>query len=325
MENMEAPIRQERLALINRVLHLDAATYIFGGLGANVGLIESEINRDYERPDFMKWDATSIHRIAVKLAQRGALAPNPRYVEAFQVAFSGDASQKSGIGANEQMILAELSSRGIECTPENILQIIGEKWDSLADNPQYAQQQVASGLRARRIAAMVGDPPTHGFSVQIGPRRYAFGKDGRPHDPNRGMAQGFSLAAKGAWSPGQGKSFEQMSDAEIENIWNLFRTSQDLKSKSVEELRSIVKNGGHSDLHGNHQSIRLPSTGTSRDEGELINPETGVEFTQRQLIAYINNPNDPYAGRKLITHKTSGRVIAEKRQRFEEIIKGLRG
>lgn len=117
-----------------------------------------------------------------------------------------------------------------------------------------------------------------------------------------------------------------MSDAEVENLWNLFRTSQDLKSKSVEELRAIVKSGSHSDLHGNHQSIRLPSTGAAADEGALINEQTGAEIkTQKELIRYINNPNDPYAGRRLITHKASGKVIAAKRQRFEKVIRGELG
>lgn len=309
---------------VDRVLHLDKDTYLFGGLEGNISMIFDAIEADYTRTDFLKWDIQNIHRVAVKAARSGALCANPRYVEAFQIAFSGDAAQKSGIGANEQMVIGELVKRDLPCTSENVLQIIGELWDSLADNPQYTQQQVASGLRARRIAEMVGDPPTHGFSVQIGPRRYAFDKFGRPNDYQRGMAEGFSLAAKGAWSPGQGKSFSEMSDAEVENIWNLFRTSQDLRSLSKEQLREIVKKGGTTDLHGNHQSIRLPSAGT-RDEGELLNPDTGREFSQKELIHFINNPNDPYAGRRLITHKTSGRVIAAKKARFEEVIRGDRG
>ena len=308
---------------VNRVFHLDKGTYLFGGLEGNISMVFDDIEADYSRTDFLKWDIQNIHRVAVKATGSGALCANPRYVEAFQEAFSGDAAQKSGIGANEQMVIGELVKRDLPCTSENILSVISELWDALADNPAYTQQQTAKDLRARRISDMTGGGQ-HGFSVTVGPRKYAFDSRGRTFDYQRGMAQGFSLAAKGAWSPGYGGGFDSMSDADVENLWNLFCTSQDLKSKSVEELRAIVKNGGHSDLHGNHQSIRLPSAGT-RDEGELINPETGREFTQRELIKFINNPNDPYAGRRLITHKTSGKVIAAKKARFEEVIKGLRG
>lgn len=321
--------REERLALIDRVLRLSPKTILYAGVGANISVIESEIQRQVRDGgvEWLKWDAQNVHRTAVAAVQRGALAPNPRSVEAFQIAFSNkDAIQKSGIGANEEMILSALASRSLDCTAANILALIGELWDQLADNTAYTQQTTANNLRARRIAEMVGDPPSHGFSVQIGPRRYAFDKFGRSFDYQKGMAQGQgSLAATGPWSAGQG-GFDSMDDDTLAQLYENWRASQDLRSLSKEQLREIVRKGGHSDLHGNHQSLRLPSTDATADSGALINEQTGEEITtQKELIRYINNPNDPYAGRRLITHKSSGKVIPAKRQRFEETVKGLRG
>lgn len=266
----------------------------------------------------MSWDVQNVHNTAVKAVQRGALSPNPRSVQAFQDAFSGDAAQKAGIGANEEMVLAQLVARGpLPCTTENIQALIGELWDQLADNPQAQRDQAASDRRARQIAEMT-ENGTKGFSIQRGPRKYAYGKDGRPHDHNKGMSQGSSMALHGAWSAGAGKSFDEMSDEEVAQLYDEWRTTNELRGKSVEELRAIVKSNGATDLFG--KNVRPPSA-PAPDGGEiLLNPATGAEFTQRELIRYINAA--PMNGRNLLVNPNTGKMIPWKKERFDKIIRG---
>lgn len=316
---------QEMMDTVNQVFHLSPKSYLYGGVTANNHIVYQSRVKAIGQRGWSEWDVDLIYQDILRLIEARSLAQNQKYVDVFRAVFSGDARAKAGSTANQDLILTELINRALPLTEDNLSQVLGAIWDSLADSPQAAAESEQERLRARRIAEMVGDPPSHGFSVQIGPRRYAFSKDGRPHDPNRGMAQGFSLAAKGAWSPGEGMSFAEMSDTEVDALYQEWRTTNELRSMSTEQLRKLVKEGGHTDLWGNHQSVQLPSA-EARDEGALINEKTGEEITTRkELLRYISDPSDPYAGRRLITHRSSGKVIAAKRQRFEEIIRGERG
>lgn len=304
---------EQQRELIDGILRLKPETYLYSGLAGNVEVVRSAYNGPY---DGTAQSFRNIYQTAVDAIRRRALTPNQKYIEAFQEGFSGDAAQKSGIGANENMVINQLIARGLDCTVENIRALIGELWDSLEDNPQYTQDKAASDLRARRIAEMVGDPPQHGFSLQIGLKKFAFDKHGKTFDYQRGMSQGGSLSAKGAWSPGQG-GFDSLSDAEVENLWTLWRTTNDLRGKTVQELRAIVKSGGKTDIF--HKDVH-PDVAPEQDD-RLHHPVTNEPFGQRSLIKYINEA--PYNGRNLISR--NGRVVPRLRQLFEQTIRGELG
>lgn len=103
-----------------------------------------------------------------------------------------------------------------------------------------------------------------------------------------------------------------------------FRVTEFLTSHcgwSVRDANLLVgrKSNGATDVFG--KNVRVPSVVAPEGEQQLINPETGREFTQREQIRFINSA--PYAGRNLLTQ--NGGIVAWKRARFEKIIRGELG
>lgn len=300
---------EQQRELVAGILRLKPETHLYSGLAGNVEVVRSEFKGVY---DGSSQSFRAIFQAALDAIKRGALRPNPRHLEAFQEGFSGDAAQKSGIGANESLVITQLVARELDCTAENIRALISALWDQLADNPSYTQRQEESGVRARRIAEMTNNGTT-GFSLQIGPRKYAFDKFGRTHDYQAGMSQG-SLAAKGPWSAGQG-GFDSMSDDEVANLYSLWRTTNDLKNMSREELRALVKSNGATDIF--HKNVRVPDS-VPDPQDRLYHPVTGEAFGQKSLIKFINQA--AYNGRDLISR--NGRVVPRLKALFEATIRG---
>lgn len=317
---MQTQQQQERLSFIDRVLHLDPTTYIYGGVIANADMAYQHIEADYTRTDYLKWDIQNVHNKILNLVAQRGLIQNPRYVDVFVTVLNDPQfARKSGLAANEAMIFQELVNRDLPCTAENVSQTIVDLWDQLADNSQYRENKADSDRRHAQIAEMTGSG-THGFSIQRGPRKFAYEKDGRTHDPNRGMAQGSSMALRGAWSPSQGKAFAEMSNEQVNALYQEWKVSNNLRNMSIEDLRKLVRSNGTTDVFG--KNVRVPSVVAPGPDVLLENPATpGQEFKQRDLIRYINAA--PYNGRNLITR--NGRVVPELRKRFEEIIRGERG
>lgn len=313
----------ERYNLVNRVFHLDKNTYLFGNLECNVAQPFDAINRDIES-SFLKWDIDRIHDVIVRMANQGKFIQNQRYVDAFQQVFADPQFQrKAGIVSNDSLILEELVKRGWwPCTTEYVSQCAIDLWPSLADNSTFRENQAETNKRNSQIAEMTGGNQ-HGFSIQRGPRKTAYDKSGRVHDPMQGQAQGLSLGISGPWSRGAGsKPFSEMTNQEVQVLYDAWKVSSDLRNMTREELREIVKN--KSNPYGTKPTLQLPNV-AAPDGQLLINPSTQREFTQRELIAYLNNPNDPYAGRKLLTNPNTGRLIPWKKERFEKIIRGELG
>lgn len=306
---MTLSVEQQR-ELVDGILALRPETYLYSGLGGNVELIRSAYHGAF---DGSAASYRAISQAAIDAVKRGQLQPNPRYVEAFQEAFSGDAAQKSGLGCNESILIEQLVARRLPCTFENISALISEFWESLADNPAHTQQQFVSDLRARRIAEMTNNGTT-GFSVQVGPRKYAFDSQGRSFDYQRGMSQGGSLAAKGPWSAGQG-GFDSMDDDAVATLYEQWRTTNDLKNMSVEELRKVVKSNGATDIF--NKNVHAPDS-VPDPQDRLYHPVTGEAFGLKSLVKYINEA--PYNGRNLISR--NGRVVPRLRQLFEQTIRG---
>lgn len=302
----------EQRDVVNVVMALKPETIMYCALGGNVELVRSEYKGLYDgSPESFR----AISRIAIDLVKRGSLSPNPRYVDAFQEAFQGDAQQKGGIGANEQMILSYLCENRLDVTVANVRAGISALWDSLADNPTYTSQKFVDDQRTHRIAEMTQNG-TAGFSIQVGPRKFAFDKHGKTFDYQAGMAQGGSLSLKGAWSPGQG-GFDSMDDAAVENLYTLWCTTNDLKNMSKEDLRKLVKDGGRTNLFGRDTH---PDVAPTKDE-RLHHPVTGDAFNQRSLKKYIDEA--PYNSRNLISR--NGRVVPRLRQLFEMTFNGELG
>lgn len=308
---------------VDRVLHLDKDTYLFGGLEGNISMIFDAIEADYTRTDFLKWDIQNVHNVILKLVAQQALVQNPRYVNAFATVFSDPQfARKSGLACNESMIFHELVNRDLPCTAESVSQIVCDLWNSLADNSTYRENKADSDRRARQIAEMTQGGTT-GFTVQISNQKIAFTKTGQKFDPMHGQAQGLSMGIQGPWSRGAGsKPFSEMTNQEVQVLYDAWKVSSDLRNMTREELREIVKN--KSNPYGTKPTLQLPHV-AAPGEQQLINTATQREFTQRELIAFLNNPNDPYAGRKLLTNPNTGRLVAWKRERFEKIIRGELG
>lgn len=319
---METQQQEERRQLIDRVLRLDSATYLYAGLGANVGLIESEIERQVRQGalDWSAYDVQNIHRVAVAKAQSGALCANPRSVEAFQTVFADPQfTRKSGVGANESMVINELVSRGpLDCTPENISLVILDLWNQLVDNKDFQENKADNDRRNAQISAMT-DGGQHGFSIQRGPRKTAYDKTGRVHDPMHGQAQGFSMGISGPWSRGAGsKSFDEMTNEEVDTLYQEWKATENYRNMSREELREVVKKNGSTDLFG--KNIRVPVVAPDTQD-RLHHPQSGEAFTQKSLIRFINAA--PYNGRDLITR--NGRIVPRLRQLFEQTVRGELG
>lgn len=321
---MQTQQQEERRQLISRVLALDPTTLIYSGLGANVGMIESEIEREIREGhvDWMAYDAQNIHRIAVAKTNSGALCANPRIVEAFQTVFADPQfTRKSGVGANEHLILAELVNRDLPPTVENIAAVIVDLWDSLTDNQNFRDNKAETDRRNAQIAAMT-DGGTRGFSIERGSLlgKTAYDKDGRKHDPMAGQAQGGSMALKGPWSRGAGsKSFDEMTNEEVGALYQEWKTTTDLRNMPVEDLKKLVRSNGTTDAFG--KNVRVPSAPAPDTQDHLHHPESGEAFTQKSLIRYINAA--PYNGRDLITR--NGRIVPRLRELFEQTVRGELG
>lgn len=304
---------EQQRELVAGILRLKPETYLYSTAG-NVEFVRSAYKGVY---DGSAQSFRAIFKTALDAIRLGRIRPNPRSVEAFQEAFSGDAAQKSGLGCNEDAIITQLVARNLECTTENVRALIGELWDSLADNPEHTQRQEQSNVRARRIAEMTGNG-THGFTILRDSNKFDYQANGQRLDVNKGMASQSSMALKGRWSPSESPSFEEMDDATVAALYAEWKYAQDLKSMSRADLRKLVKSNGATDIF--HKNVHAPDSVPDAQD-KLYHPVTGEAFGQRSLIKYINEA--PYNGRNLISR--NGRVVARLRQLFELTIRGELG
>jgi hypothetical protein len=83
----------------------------------------------------------------------------------------------------------------------------------------------------------------------------------------------------------------------------------------------VVKDNGATNIFGNNPNMVVEAPA----QAQLINPETGVEFKQKELIRAINNPRDPFYGRRLISDPNTKKTIPALANRFTEIIRGENG
>lgn len=312
----------ENYNLVNRAFHGNKDTYLFGGLEANVAPAYNALNNDYERVDWMKFDTYRIHNVIARMANQGAFVTNQRYLDVINSVFSDEQFQRKDTEAGRDWVIVELVKSGQwPPTTEVVSQILIDAWDQLPDNGTFRDNKAADDQRNAQIAEMTGNGE-HGFSIQRGPRKFAYEKDGRAHDPMAGQAKGFSLGIQGPWSRGAGsKSFDEMSNEEVNALYQEWKTTTDFRNMSKEDLRKLVRSNGATDLFG--KNVRVLSVAAPDGEQQLINEATGKEFTQRELIRYINAA--PMNGRNMLVNPNTGRMIPWKKERFERIIRGELG
>lgn len=326
---------EELHELIDRILHLHSGTYLYGGVSGNCSIIRSAYGNG---------DVTNYRLLQQKCfdaVNRKQLSRNQNYAQIVNTVFSTPPfTRRAGSDANMDIVLTEVIARQIfpggaggVLSEANLSDVINDVWDSLSDSNQGAvAASDAAKRRLRQISEMTGgdgvNPGTRGFSIQRprpdglgGIQRIAYDPDGRLHDPVRGQVQ-MSRSIVGFRDAGAPGGFDSLSNEAVDALYQEWVASERFKKMSVEELRAAVKEGKGATTNFGKPSLQLPSLIDS-DEGALINERTGEEIkTQKELIRYINNPNDPYAGRRLITHRSSGRVIPAKKARFESVIRG---
>lgn len=317
---MQTQQQEERLQLIDRVFHLDPETYIFGGVMANDNLVWQHVEADYTRVDWMKWNTTNIHNAILKKVAEQVLVQNPRYVNAFATVFSDQQfARKSGLACNEYAIFKELAARDLPCNAENVSQIIIDLWGQLADNNTFTENKAETDKRNAQISEMTQGGTT-GFTVQVANQKVAYTKTGQKFDPLQGQAQGLSLGLSGSWSRGAGsKSFAEMSNEEVQALFDAWTATQNFRNMSKEDLQKFVRGAGPTDLFG--KNVRVPSVAAPDTQDHLYHPVSGEPFNQKSLIKFINQA--AYNGRDLITK--NGRIVPRLRDLFERTIRGELG
>lgn len=320
--NQRRPIE----AVINDYLS-ERPTILFSNFLPNIEVAKSAIEANEIDEEHHRWRGDVIRdvvrRVAAKLYRnedgglRFEFCENPKYRRTLDYAiYDANLDEKGNpklarATATENMVINGAVADVVALDDEQgILDIVAKVWDALPksrEHIEYVQQNVA---RERMINEMTqnGSKP---FSLRTG------NSNSRTYDPQGREIQFSGGGGRRFVSGDQG--FADMTDEQVQAMYDQWKLQESYKSMSTEDLRKQVRQQGKERFEQKFNSDPTTGAPITVSTKQLIDPRSNLPFTSKQqLVSFINS--NRYATAQLL--QRNGKVDPELAREFERILNG---
>ena len=298
---------------VDKVLHGNVHSFIFGGMPANWGVAINAIQENPNCAPEQRWWLEVIQDVIYGIASgqhpQYQFCRNPRYDATLDAAY-----ERFNLARNEAVqgiVIGCVYQAGVNLADTlAVLDVLAlpENYEKLPKSQAFVEAQGAAQARKRKIDAMTSNGAKN-FSIRTGNNNWT------RHD-----TQGFELqASSGGGIRRAGKGFVGMTDEEIGEMYTKWAREQSMKNMSVEELKEVVRTGVQQqfvDRYKINPNTGMPVAHEAPVE-ILYDPRDGSPITTRkELIRYINSSSD--ASKRLLTQ--NGKSVPSKIRAFEALL-----
>lgn len=304
-------------SMIDRILHSNVASYVYGGFMPNIQIGVNAVNEN-PVPAEERWFQEIVQGVVFGIAdatnrglpdQRFTFCRNPRYDETLEAAY-----ERYSLARNESvqgLIIGAVYEHGVNLGDTlATLDVLAqpEVFAKLPKSQAYVQTQGALAARQRKISELTSGGAKN-FTIQT-PNGNSIRYD------TKGFIVEFSSSG-GLRRSGPG--FEGMDDAAIDTLYTQFQDQQRFKSMSVEELKAVVRDSvqqNYADKYRINPQTGMPVAHEAPTETLIDFRDGSVIDTRRKLIAFINA--SPENSRRLLTQ--NGKSVPSKIRAFELLL-----
>ena len=302
-------------AMIDRILHSRAGSYIYGGFMPNIQIGVNAVNENPVPAD-EKWFLQVVEGVIFNIAdetnrgvsERFAFCRNPRYDATLQAAYERyDLARTEAV---QGLVIGAACEHGVNLGDTlAVLDVLAlpEVYSKLPKSEIFVQTQSALAARQRKINEMTSNGSKN-FSVRTG------NSNSIRYDVN-----GFELQfSSSGGTRHAGKGFDGMSDDEIEALYRQWVTEQRYKAMTPAQLKEIVRTGVQQNYVDKFKMDAVTNQPIANQVEALYDPTTGAAITTRkQLITYSNSSQD--ASKRLLCDK-QGKSVPARVRAFERIL-----